>query len=71
MDDAKTECTHYWLTDMEELRCFYCGRMLYRNREPHGPRWIPATPAEELIVNGYNIEITKRGSRRYDQVKGR
>ena len=67
MDNGKTECTHYWLPDMEELRCFYCGRMLYRNFDPDGPRWIPPTPAEERIVNGYNIDLTERGSKRHNR----
>ena len=67
MLDKKPECSHFWLPDMDELRCFYCGRMLYRNPDPAGPPWIPAMPAEELIVNGYNIDVTKRGSRKYDR----
>ena len=67
MNDGKTECTHFWLPDMEELRCLYCGRMLYRNLDPAGPRWMPATPAEEIKVNGYNIDVSARGSRKYDR----
>ena len=61
MGDTKTECSHFWLPDMEEMRCFYCGRMLYRNFDTDGPKWIPATPAEEYIVNGYKIDVTKKG----------
>ena len=47
MADVNTGCKHFWREDQEELNCFYCGMMLYRNREETGPHWIPPKPGDK------------------------
>jgi hypothetical protein len=41
MVKVNSGCKHRWRKDQEELVCIYCGLMLYRNRNPTGPRWLP------------------------------
>ena len=62
MVKSEPVCAHLWMQDMDELRCFYCGRRLYRNRDPSGPTWIPPIPVEEINEPGYNID-NKRGTK--------
>ena len=59
MTKSEPVCAHLWSKDMDELRCFYCGRRLYRNRDPNGPTWIPPIPVEEMREDGYNIDNRK------------
>ena len=47
MGNMQSGCQHFWKEDQEELLCFYCGAMLYRNQGEPGPRWLPPVPGEK------------------------
>ena len=47
MTNVPPGCKHLWKKDFEELICYYCGMMLYRNRDTTGPCWLPPWPGDK------------------------
>ena len=47
MINESSGCPHYWQTDEEEIKCLYCGRMLYRNKSDVGAKWLPRSAPPE------------------------
>jgi hypothetical protein len=47
MDEVKPGCQHHWRRDADEMVCRYCGAMLYLNKGPTGPRWLPPGPGDK------------------------
>lgn len=69
MNKKKRVCSHYWIPEWDELKCYYCGRRLYRNPDPGGPRWIPAFVPVGADLDLYHPDRRKRGSRRKSESK--